>query len=72
MIRSARDQMYIEGATLEAGHGKPCGVFLALCTGFEFSQRERAQTRMEMKVELGLWVVSQFEILAYSRLLRRW
>ena len=54
MLRNSLDQMLIEGAPLEARHGKRCCCIPVLLTGVEFGERDRAQTGIEVKVEFGL------------------
>jgi hypothetical protein len=54
MLRNALDQMLIKGAPLEVCHGKRCGCIPVLLTDVKFGERDRAQTGIEVKVELGV------------------
>ena len=54
MLNNSLNQMLIKGSPLEARHGKRCRRLSVLLTGFEFGERDRAQTGIEVKVELGV------------------
>jgi len=54
ILRNSLDQMLIEGTPLETGHGKRCRCIPVLLMGFEFGERDRAQTGIEVQAELGL------------------
>jgi len=53
-LRNALDQMLIKGAPFEACHGKHGRGIPTVLTGVEFGECDRAQTGIEVKVELGL------------------
>jgi hypothetical protein len=54
MLRNSLDPLWIEGAPLEARHGKYGRGVPGVLTSLQLGQRHRTQTGIAVKVELGL------------------